>query len=59
MSVTPATTFRLDNQFARQLSEMAIPWTGEAVSDPRVLVLNEALTAELALDPAWLRTSEG
>jgi uncharacterized protein YdiU (UPF0061 family) len=59
MSVTPATTFRLDNQFARLLPEMAISWTGEVAPDPRLLVLNEALAAELGLDPAWLRSDEG
>jgi protein adenylyltransferase len=59
MSVTPATSFRLDNRFARTLPEMAIAWTGEVAPDPRLLVLDEALATELGLDPAWLRSSEG
>jgi uncharacterized protein YdiU (UPF0061 family) len=59
MSVTPATAFRLDNRFARELPEMAIAWTGEAAPDPRLLVLDETLATELGLDPAWLRSAEG
>ena len=38
---------------------MAIPWRAEAVPDPRLLVLNEPLAAELGLDPAALRSPEG
>ncbi|MCE0538174.1 YdiU family protein [Kineosporia rhizophila] len=52
-------TFRLDNRFARELPEMAIPFTGDAAPAPRVLVLNEPLATELGLDPAWLRSDEG
>jgi uncharacterized protein YdiU (UPF0061 family) len=59
MSVTPATTFHLDNRFARELPEMALVWTGEAAPDPRLLVLDETLAIELGLDPAWLRSAEG
>jgi uncharacterized protein YdiU (UPF0061 family) len=59
MSVTPATAFRLDNRFARELPEMAVAWTGEAAPDPRLLVLDETLARQLGLDPAWLRSAEG
>ncbi|GLY29821.1 protein adenylyltransferase SelO [Kineosporia sp. NBRC 101731] len=59
MSLTPATTFRLDNRFARELPEMAIAWTGEAAPEPQLLVLDESLAKELGLDPAWLRSAEG
>ena len=38
---------------------MAIPWQAEEAPDPRLLVLNEPLAAELGLDPASLRSSEG
>ncbi|MGV0742084.1 protein adenylyltransferase SelO [Mycolicibacterium sp. XJ870] len=59
MSVTPDTTVVLDNRFARELPEMAIPWRAEAAPDPRILVLNEPLATELGLDPARLRGPEG
>ncbi|GAA3620832.1 YdiU family protein [Kineosporia mesophila] len=59
MSLTPATTFRLDNRFARELPEMAIAWTGEGAPGPRLLVLDEHLAEELGLDPDWLRSAEG
>ncbi len=49
----------LDNRFARELAEMAVPWHAEKPSDPRLLVLDEPLAAELSLDPAWLRGSDG
>ncbi|MDT5191255.1 MAG: serine/tyrosine/threonine adenylyltransferase, partial [Mycobacterium sp.] len=59
MSVTPATTIVLRDQFARELPEMAVRWQAEAAPDPRLLVLNEALAAELGLDAAWLRSADG
>jgi uncharacterized protein YdiU (UPF0061 family) len=59
VSVTPATTIVLRDQFARELPEMAVRWQAEAAPDPRLLVLNEALAAELGLDAAWLRSADG
>ena len=38
---------------------MALPWQAATVPDPRLLVLNEPLAAELGLEPAWLRSSQG
>ncbi|MCW2579803.1 MAG: hypothetical protein JWR82_1404 [Blastococcus sp.] len=38
---------------------MARPWQAEESPDPRLLVLNELLAAELGLDPDWLRSPEG
>lgn len=38
---------------------MAIPWKAEEVPDPRLLVLNEPLAAELGFDPEFLRSPEG
>ncbi|WP_235866458.1 protein adenylyltransferase SelO [Serinibacter arcticus] len=38
---------------------MAVPWRAEDAPDPRLLVLDDALAAELGLDPAWLRSPEG
>ncbi len=40
----------LDDRFARELPEMAVPWQAEEAPDPRLLVLNEPLAAELGLD---------
>ncbi len=38
---------------------MAIPWQAAEVPEPRLLVLNEPLAAELGFDPAALRGPEG
>jgi uncharacterized protein YdiU (UPF0061 family) len=59
VSVAPPSTVTLDDRFARDLAEMALPWQAEEAPDPRLLVLNESLATELGLDPAWLRNSEG
>ena len=45
--------------FASELPEMALPWQAEEAPNPRLLVLNEALALELALDPASLRGPDG
>ncbi len=49
----------LDRCFARDLVELAIPWQAATAPDPRLLALNEPLAAELGLDSAWLRSSDG
>jgi uncharacterized protein YdiU (UPF0061 family) len=59
VSIAPTPTVTLDARFAREFSEMAVPWQAEEARDPRLLVLNEALAVELGLDPSWLRTPEG
>jgi uncharacterized protein YdiU (UPF0061 family) len=59
VSIAPPSTVSLDDRFARELAEMAVPWRAEEVPVPRLLVLNEPLAAELGLDPAWLRSSDG
>ncbi|MFK5582486.1 protein adenylyltransferase SelO [Serinicoccus sp. LYQ131] len=59
MSVTPRQTVSFDNQFVRELSELAVPWQAEEAPDPRLLLLNESLAAELGLAPSWLRSPEG
>ncbi|MET7419119.1 protein adenylyltransferase SelO [Dactylosporangium sp. NPDC005555] len=57
MSIATAVT--LDNRFARELPEMAVPWQAEPVAEPRLLALDEALATDLGLDPAWLRGPDG
>ena len=59
MTAAAESTVTLDGRFAREFAEMAIPWRAEEVPDPRLLVLNEPLAAELDLDPAFLRSPEG
>ena len=58
-ALAPDGRFALDGRFARELAEMARPWAAEHAPDPRLLVLNEPLAAELGLDPAWLRGPDG
>ncbi len=52
-------TVDLGHQYADDLAGLALPWQAAEVPDPRLLVLNEALAADLGLDPDWLRTAEG
>jgi serine/tyrosine/threonine adenylyltransferase len=49
----------LQDRFARELPEMAVRWQAETVPEARLLVLNEPLAAEVGLDAAWLRSSDG
>jgi uncharacterized protein YdiU (UPF0061 family) len=59
MSIAPESTVVLANRFATELPEMAVRWQAESTPAPRLLVLNEPLAAELGLDAAWLRSSDG
>ncbi|MEU4244422.1 protein adenylyltransferase SelO [Actinoplanes sp. NPDC026619] len=59
MSVTPLSTVVLDHRFARELPEMATGWQAEPAPGARLLVLDEALAAELGLDATWLRSPDG
>ncbi len=62
MTIAPSSAssaLSLDDRFARALPEMALSWQAEEAPEPRLLVLNEPLAAELGLDPAALRTPEG
>lgn len=49
----------LTADFARALPELAQPWQAAIPPEPKLLVLNEALAADLGLDSAWLRSSDG
>src|SRR4051812_20613561 len=59
MSTTTEPLFSLDNSFVRDLTGLYEPWQAETAPEPRLLVLNEALAAELGLDPAALRRPDG
>ncbi len=59
MSLAPPPTVVLGDRFARELPEMAVPWRADEAPDPRLLVLNEPLAAELGLAPEALRSPEG
>ena len=59
MSVAPLPTITLDDRFARELGELALPWQAAPVPDPTLLVLNDPLATELGLEPDWLRGPDG
>jgi uncharacterized protein YdiU (UPF0061 family) len=59
MSFAPDTTVVLRNRFATELPELAVRWQAESTPTPRLVILNEPLAAELGLDAAWLRSSDG
>ncbi|MDP9466883.1 MAG: YdiU family protein [Actinomycetota bacterium] len=59
MSVLPAPTVRLDDRFARELPELAVPWEAAPAPEPRLLAFNEPVATELGLDPEWLRSEDG
>ncbi|GAA1880177.1 Uncharacterized conserved protein YdiU, UPF0061 family [Williamsia serinedens] len=49
----------LDTSFVRDLEGMYVPWSGDVVPDPEIVVLNEPLARELGLDPERLRSADG
>ena len=59
MNVTTSDTVALGDRFVRELPEMAVLWKAEQVSEPQLLVLNEALADELGFDLMWLRSGDG
>lgn len=59
MSVAPETSVVLADCFSRDLPEMAVRWTAQEVQQPRLLVLNQPLAAELSFDNSWLRGPDG
>ncbi|MDQ4088648.1 MAG: YdiU family protein [Pseudomonadota bacterium] len=59
MIASPLSAVALDDRFAREFPELALPWRAEEAPDPRLLVLNEPLAIHLGLDPASLRTAAG
>ncbi len=59
MSLAPTPAVALDDRFARELPEMALPWRAAEAPGPELLALNEPLAAELGLDADWLRAPAG
>ncbi|XKH57786.1 YdiU family protein [Citricoccus nitrophenolicus] len=59
MSRIPQPTLSLQANFASDLPELAIPWQAEEAPEPRLLVVNEPLAADLGLNPEWLRSQDG
>jgi serine/tyrosine/threonine adenylyltransferase len=59
MSVAVRPVFALEDAFVRDLEGLYVPWQGAQVPAPRLLALNEALAAELGLDPEALRAQRG
>jgi uncharacterized protein YdiU (UPF0061 family) len=59
VNAAPTITVPLDNRFATELPELAVPWQAAEAPEPRLLALNETLAAELGLDPDQLRTPDG
>ena len=49
----------LDTSFVRDLEGMYVPWSGDVVPSPEIVVLNDQLARELGIDPGRLRTAEG
>ncbi|MEV4640412.1 protein adenylyltransferase SelO [Actinoplanes sp. NPDC049548] len=59
MTLAPPPGVVLGDRFARELPEMAVSWQADDAPEPRLLVLDEELAAELGLDADWLRTPDG
>ena len=49
----------LDASYARAVPRLSVPWTAASAPDPRLLVLNDELAAQLDLDAAALREPAG
>jgi uncharacterized protein YdiU (UPF0061 family) len=59
VDTAPPITLSLQDRFARELPELAVPWQAAEAPDARLLVLNEPLAVELGLDPVALRSPAG
>ena len=49
----------LGSRYTRDLPELALPWQAQDFPDPRLLLLNERLAADLGLDPGDLQSPDG
>jgi uncharacterized protein YdiU (UPF0061 family) len=59
VTVAASPLIQLDDLFVRELDGLYQPWQAATVASPELLVLNEALAAELGVDADALRTPEG
>lgn len=59
MTTDAARTLALGSRYATGFPELGVPWKAAEPADPRLLILNEPLPAELGLDPEFLRSEEG
>ncbi|MFB0838388.1 MULTISPECIES: protein adenylyltransferase SelO [unclassified Arthrobacter] len=59
MTAAAESMVAFDGRFARELSELAVPWQAEEAPSPGLLVLNEKLARDLGLDAEYLRSPEG
>jgi serine/tyrosine/threonine adenylyltransferase len=59
MAVAERSLFELDDTFARELEGLHLPWQAAPVAEPSLVALNDALAADLGLDPDELRSPEG
>lgn len=51
--------FTFDNSYARELDGFYVPWKGDKVPEPRIVLLNADLARALSLDPEALDTGAG
>ncbi len=56
---TGPSLFAFDNSYARDLEGFYVRWAPTPVPEPRLVVMNQALAAELGADPAALASPEG
>jgi uncharacterized protein YdiU (UPF0061 family) len=56
---TTSVTTQFTHRFASELPELSLPWQGEDVPGPSLLLLNDALADELGIDADALRTPDG
>lgn len=59
MSATALSAIDLGTHFANTFPELSVPWRATDFPEPRTCVVDEALAAELGLDPAFLRSTDG
>ncbi|GAA2875879.1 YdiU family protein [Pseudonocardia halophobica] len=59
MSLALGSLFTFDNSYVRDLGELCVPWEAAPAPEPSLVVLNDALAAELGVDAEVLRTPEG
>ena len=47
VSTAALSTVTFESRFAQELGELSVPWRADDVAEPRLLVLNEPLAADL------------